>query len=131
MESNIQLANEGFEDLFERDFNEDGYIGEAPKDDYGNTPATSGTITVNGSAQGDLENPDDYDLFSINLTAGRTYEFLATRITLSDPYLTLYKPDGFFSKMNDDHNSSTQDSKMVGFEAMQSGLHYLDVNSYQ
>ena len=33
--------------------------------------------------------------------------------------------------MNDDHNSSTQDSKIVDFEATQSGLHYLNVNSYQ
>jgi len=112
-------------------FTQSVLIPAPPSDDYGNTPATSGTIAVNGSAQGDLENPDDHDLFSINLTAGRTYEFSATGITLSDPYLTLYDPNGFFSRMNDDHNSSTRDSKIVGFEATQSGLHYLDVNSYR
>ena len=129
--SGEQLANEGLEDLFKRDFNGDKYIGETPIDDYGITPETSGTITANSSVQGDLEQPDDHDLFSINLTAGKTYQFSATGITLSDPYLTLYNPDGSFGRMNDDHNTLTRDSKIVDFEATQSGLHYLDVNSYQ
>ena len=128
--SDLQLANEGFEDIFERDFNRDGYIGEAPKDDYGDTRETSKLITVDSFVQGELEELTDNDQFSINLTAGKTYEFSATGITLSDPYLTLYNPDGSVGRINDDYDFSTSDSRIVDFEATQSGLHYLDVKSY-
>ena len=68
-------------------------------DDYSNTTSTTGTISVGGSATGNIETVDDTDWFRITLTAGRTYQFdlkgsASGHGTLADPFLRLRDSSG-------------------------------------
>ncbi|MFA9215921.1 MAG: DUF4214 domain-containing protein [Sphingomonadaceae bacterium] len=44
-------------------------------DDYGNSKATLGTLTIGGQVSGALELPNDTDWFKVSLQAGATYVF--------------------------------------------------------
>src|SRR5206468_4264045 len=44
-------------------------------DDYAATTATTGLISIGGSASGNIETTGDADWFAVNLIAGTTYRF--------------------------------------------------------
>ncbi|MBL6456713.1 hypothetical protein JMJ55_15360, partial [Belnapia sp. T6] len=54
------------------------YTLTAPSDDYAATPATTGHLTVGGTATGQYSFTGDYDWFSVTLTAGQTYVVTTT-----------------------------------------------------
>ena len=47
----------------------------AAADDYGDTPATAGSVTVGGAVHGTLQSGQDVDMFQATLQAGTTYTF--------------------------------------------------------
>ena len=62
--------------------------------DFPATTSTSGRVEVGGSATGNIDRAEDYDLFKVTLEAGKQYQFdlegSETRSgTLEDPYLEL------------------------------------------
>src|SRR5713226_408619 len=68
-------------------------------DDYSNTTSTTGTISVGGSATGNIETVNDTDWFKTTLTAGHTYRFdlegsATSQGTLVDPYMSLRDSTG-------------------------------------
>ncbi|MDO8297951.1 MAG: pre-peptidase C-terminal domain-containing protein [Caulobacter sp.] len=70
-----------------------------PTDDYTSTTSTTGTISVGGTATGNIETVNDTDWFKITLTAGKTYQFdlegSGTAFgTLVDPYMSLRDSTG-------------------------------------
>ena len=58
-------------------------------DDYSESSATSGRLTVNATASGELENIGDHDWFAVDLTAGVRYQFELNGTSLEDPVLYL------------------------------------------
>lgn len=47
-------------------------------DDFGNTPATAGTLPPGELTSGDIENSEDVDWFAVELVAGQTHVFQIT-----------------------------------------------------
>ena len=67
-------------------------VTERPADDYAADPATTGTVAVGGSVEGNIEPPGDKDWFAVELEADTTYQFDLKGAwtddgTLYDPYL--------------------------------------------
>ena len=98
-------------------------------DDYGDSPSTSGRLTVNNSALGELGDPGDRDWFAIDLTAGVRYQFNLEGDSLADPFLYLRNASSSLIDYNDDKSGSSLNSQIT-FTADTSGTHYLDVGSY-
>ena len=69
-------------------------------DDFSTDTNTSGSVTVDGTASGDIESSGDRDWFAVDLVAGRTYTIElrggpTADGTLSDPYLRgIHDADG-------------------------------------
>lgn len=63
---------------------------------------TTGTISVGGTVNEELDINGDRDWFAIQLDAGETYEFALTGVTLNDPYLRFYDGTGTLLAFNDD-----------------------------
>lgn len=101
-------------------------------DDYANGPETTGALSVGGSATGTVEVVLDSDWFAVELTAGQAYVFAqngasANGGTLSDPYLTLFDPNGLPVASNDDSGSL---NSRIEYVAEVSGTHYLGAAAY-
>ncbi len=100
-------------------------------DDYGASTGTTGTVTVGGSATGDVEAGGDRDWFAVELVAGTTYvirlEGRSTKQgTLVDPSLYgIYDAEGnrIEDTTNDDADR-TRNSKVV-YTATTSGTFYI------
>ena len=98
-------------------------------DDYGESPATSGQLSTDGSTTGVLERMGDLDWFAISLQAGKRYQFDLSGISLTDPFLYLHDSGSELINYNDDANFGTVDSQIT-FTAAASGTYYLGVGSY-
>ena len=105
-------------------------------DDY--PVGTAGVVTVGGSASsGVIDFDNDYDFFSVFLTAGVTYTFNLSSSSF-DTDLLLYAPGGnWLLARNDDFGSGT--NSQITYTATSSGTYYLtasgfdstDLGSYQ
>ena len=77
-------------------------------DDFADSTATTGTVSVAGSARGDIETEGDRDWFAVSLVAGTDYliDLKGTptyRGTLRDPYLRgVHDSDGDLIDRTDD-----------------------------
>ncbi|NGZ06279.1 MAG: hypothetical protein G8237_07975 [Magnetococcales bacterium] len=103
------------------------------QDDFLSTMATTGRVTVNQTTgtSGRIETAWDNDLFAVTLTAGISYRLSATAAVsagLTDPFLTLYDPQGTAITYNDDHGN-TRDSLII-HTPTESGTYYLGVKDY-
>ena len=100
-------------------------------DDYGASTATTGTVTVGGSATGEIGHVGDVDWFAVTLEAGKTYRIdlkgaSSATGTLRDPYLAgLYDVDGnAVAGMTDGDSGYGRDSQ-VTFTAGAAGTYYV------
>ncbi len=110
-------------------------------DDFADSTATTGTISVGGSASGDIETKGDRDWFAVSLVAGTDYQIdlkgQPTRSgTLRDPYLRgVHDPDGDLIDRTDDDDGTYYDdynnrNSRLMFRPMSSGVHYLAAGAY-
>ncbi|UVO55776.1 cadherin-like domain-containing protein [Sphingomonas sp. SUN039] len=94
-------------------------------DDFAATTATTGAVTVGGSATGTIEVGADRDWFRITLVAGQSYIFNLDRGTLLDPFLVLYDQNGVDIVGNDDIVTNVNFNSQIRFTATVSGTYYL------
>lgn len=123
------IDGEGFDEIIISESVNIPALPPETNDDFGNTPTTSGFLSIDGTTTGILETDGDRDWFQVNLTIGSIYNFAVTGESLSDPYLRLYNNDGALIRENDDHNG-TLDSAINDFEATSTGQYYLGVGAY-
>ena len=100
-------------------------------DDHVADPDTTGTVTVGGSVEGDIETPGDRDWFAVELEAGTTYRFdlkgsATSDGTLPDPYLRgIHDADGErIDNTTDDDGGEGRNSR-VFFTPDEDGTHYV------
>ena len=105
-------------------------------DDFADSIETSGTVTVDGSATGDLETSGDNDWFAVTLVAGVDYQIdvegqPTSSGTLNDPYLRgIHDANGtLISRTTDDDGGTGRNSRLV-YEAATSGVHYLAAGAW-
>ena len=104
--------------------------GGALTDDYAATTATTGRVTVGGSATGVIERSGDADWFAVTLGAGERYGVGVTGTTLSDPWLRVYNSAGV-EQASDRYNFDG--SAKLAFDVTAGGTFYIaaaDRNDY-
>ncbi len=100
-------------------------------DDYGNDVTTTSTLSLPGSARGDLAIDGDQDWFRVNLVAGRSYTFdlagaLSGQGSLNIPVVTLYDALG----QGVDQEAGTQSGDpSLAFTPQTSGIYYVAASS--
>ena len=92
------------------------------------TTATYASVGVGTSVQGDIQDANDQDYFSISLIAGQSYIFDAHGTTLSDATLALRNSVGTQLAFNDDGGPGL-DSR-IEFTATANGTYFLDVGGF-
>ena len=103
----------------------------ATADDFVATTATTGRVSVGGTADGRIETTNDRDWFAVNLTAGQTYNFhlnAAATGGLRDPYLVLRDSVGDQLASNDDAPNST--NSLLTYTPSTTGTFYLEARDY-
>jgi Ca2+-binding RTX toxin-like protein len=105
-------------------------------DDYGDTVSSAGSVLVNGSVNGELEEANDTDWFAVDLLAGRTYQIdlegaPTSRGTLSDPYLRgIHDSSGsLISGTSNDDGGSGYNSQ-VAFTPSTNATYYIAAGAY-
>ena len=105
-------------------------------DDFASTTANPGTVTVGGSATGEIDFSSDQDWFAVTLEAGTTYRIdlmgsLTDDGTLRDPYLRgIYNADGELISGTLDNNSGWSLNSRVTFTATEDGTHYVSAGAF-
>ena len=105
-------------------------------DDYSASPASAGTVAVDGTATGDIEDADDIDWFAVELAAGQEYRIEVRGAptsdgTLSDPYLRgVYDASETLlpSSQNDDGGTSL--NSLLEFTAPSAGTYYIAAGAF-
>ncbi|MGF6425620.1 M10 family metallopeptidase C-terminal domain-containing protein [Bradyrhizobium elkanii] len=102
-------------------------------DDWIGGTATSVSVSVGGSATGDIQFNGDRDWFAVTLTAGQHYvvdEYgtATSHGTLTDPYVRLYNASGTQVAFNDDGGVGL-DSQLA-IVAANSGTYYVAAGGY-
>ncbi|MBL8481324.1 MAG: Ig-like domain-containing protein [Rhodocyclaceae bacterium] len=103
-------------------------------DDFLATTATTGQVSVGGSATGRVEVAGDQDWFAVTLNAGTSYtirEFAASGQTLADTFIRgIYNSAGVLqaNTINDDADGSL--SSRVTFAPSVSGTYYIAASGY-
>ncbi len=106
-------------------------------DDCGSDINTSCTISVNGTATGDLEQNGDTDWFSVTLRAGVQYRIRLTGDfdsadlggTLGDPLLRVYDSTGQELAENDDEEPGVLNPQ-IEYTPTSDGKHFLEAAAY-
>ncbi|MCY3634392.1 MAG: PPC domain-containing protein [bacterium] len=104
-------------------------------DDHPANTTTTSTVTVGGSATGEIEREGDRDWFAVTLVAGTTYriELKGTRTrdgTLRDPYLHgIHNSSGTRIAGTSDDDSGIGSNSLITFTAAHSGVHYLSAGA--
>ena len=105
-------------------------------DDYSTDTNTSGSVTVGGTASGDIESSGDRDWFEVDLVAGRTYtiELRGSPTadgTLSDPYLRgIHDAHGnLMARTTNDDGGDGYNSR-VTFTATATGTYYIAAGAF-
>ena len=100
-------------------------------DDHVADPDTTGTVTVGGSVEGDIEAPGDEDWFAVELEVGKTYRFdlegsATSGDTLYDPYLRgIHDADGERIDNTPDDDGGEGRNSRVFFTPDEDGTHYV------
>jgi serralysin len=102
------------------------------------TTATTGTITINGSIDGNVDTANDHDWYAITLVAGQSYIFRTGGVggaTNLDTTLTLRDAAGTQLAFNDDGAADASATPAEAFSALRftaatSGTYYLDVGAF-
>jgi len=104
-------------------------------DDFSADTSTTGTVSVGGSAAGEIApGNSDKDWFKVSLKGGQTYEInlegTATNAgTLNDPFLRgVYNSNGSPTGLRDDNSGVGRNSKLA-FTAPTTGDYYLEAGS--
>ena len=104
------------------------------QDDFTDGTGTSGTVTVGGSATGEIEYLTDKDWFALTLQAGTTYriDLEGSRTgdgTLRDPYLGgVHDSDGVLIDGTTHSGGSGRNSR-VTFTAAENGTYYVSAEA--
>src|SRR5436305_1303818 len=98
-------------------------------DDFASTTSTTGTISVGGSATGNIETVNDTDWFKTTLTAGHTYRFdlegsATGQGTLADPYLSVRDATGN-TKLAESDNGGTGLNSQFTYTPTTTGTFFL------
>ena len=100
-------------------------------DDYSADTSTTGSLTVGGSATGEIDYRDDRDWFAVTLEAGKTYwvDLEGSRTgdgTLYEPYLRgVYDDNGVLLDDTTDDDGGTGRNSGVLFTADEAGIYYV------
>ena len=105
-------------------------------DDYADDTTTTGTVSVGGSATGDVQFADDRDWFAVILKAGKTYQIDLEGAgtgdnTLRNPYLRgVHDADGTLidGTANDNRGYTSLDSRVI-FTPSADGTYYVSAGS--
>ena len=100
-------------------------------DDHPGGTGTTGTVSVGGSATGEIERSGDRDWFAVTLEAGKSYRIdlegsPTDAGTLRNPYLRgVYDADGNRIGGTTDNNGGTGHNARLVFEPENAGTHYI------
>ena len=108
--------------------NPNAVISFAVADDYAANTRTLGSLVLGTAKSGSLEVKGDHDWFRIALTAGQTYQFLLTGVTLADAYLNLRNSAGTVIASDDDGGGGY--NSLITFKVTTSGTYFLDAAAY-
>ena len=108
-------------------------------DDYDATTGTTGTVTVGGTATGNIEAEGDHDWFAVTLAANKTYRFdvmgkqlfQSLNGTLANPYLdSIYRSDG--TKIGGTHinDGGSYFDARLDYTPTTAGTYYLSAGGY-
>ncbi|WP_132446719.1 pre-peptidase C-terminal domain-containing protein [Sulfitobacter indolifex] len=100
----------------------------ASGDDFPASPATTGEVTVDGTATGDIETANDRDWFAVTLTEGQTVQISQNGVGLTDPYLRLRNASGTELAANDDGGAGLD--SLITFTVPSNGLYYIEAGAY-
>ena len=101
------------------------------------TPDRAGTVTVGGSATGEIEERSDRDWFAVELEAGQSYRFdlegsHTSAGTLSDPYLYgIHDADGNLISGTTNDDGGTSNNARVKFTATKDATYYVSAGAYE
>ena len=103
-------------------------------DDFPAGTSTTGSVTVGGSATGEINYPEDRDWFAVTLEAGKTYridlEGGHTSGTLGDPYLRgVHDGDGVLLDGTTNNDGGAGRNSRVTFTAAEPGTYYVAVGA--
>ena len=101
--------------------------------DFANNNTTNGKVEVGASVTGRAHPAGDFDRFSVDLEASKTYQFDLEgadtgRGTIEDPFLRLLDGTGNEQLALDDDGGTDANSKIV-YTATATGAHYLETRS--
>ena len=111
-------------------------VTEVP-DDYPDDTSTTGSLTVGGSATGEIDYEGDRDWFAVTLEAGKTYRIDLEGSqtgdgTLYDPYLRgVHDDNGVLLDDTTDDDGGTGRSSRVFFTADQDDTYYVAAAAYR
>ena len=97
-------------------------------DDFAATAATTGRVSVDGSASGQIEVAGDADWFGITLAAGQSVRFQLDGSGLANPLLTLYSAGG--TQLARDDDSGEGSNALINFTAPDAGTYYVAASGY-
>ena len=103
-------------------------------DDFGSTTGTAGSVAVNGSVTGDIEERFDEDLFAVQLEAGTSYLISLDGApsgagTLSDPTVRVLDDRLNQLAVNDDEAPGSLEPEIL-FTPATSGTYYISADGF-
>lgn len=110
-------------------------VNSPSSDDYADTTATTGRVTVGGAATtGTIESSGDKDWFAVDLVAGNHYTFTLSGTdggggTLANPILQLMYAGGTSTATAPDDDSGTGLDSQITYTSHLTGRYYLSVGS--
>jgi hypothetical protein len=105
----------------------------SPADDFVANTSTTGSVSVGGSATGNLEFAGDHDWFRVQLIAGVHYtiELLGVSVaagSLGDPYERLYSSSGVLLRQDDDSGGAL--NSRIDFTPTSSDTYFIDAGAF-
>jgi len=97
--------------------------------DIAGNSSTTASLSVGGTATGELELLGDHDWYRISLTAGQAVAVTVNGITFEDTYLYIRDSAGNILFSNDDISDGNLGSQ-VAFSATYTGTYYIDVGAW-
>ena len=98
-------------------------------DDYGADTDTTGSVSVGGSATGQIEVVQDTDWFKVSLEAGKSYRFDVDSGGLEDPYVRLFDTNGVLIPGAQDDNSGIGLRSVVFFTPETGGEYFISAEA--